>query len=42
MSLIATVYNEGAAIRKLLDSIVAQTLPPDEIVIVDGGSTDDT
>ena len=42
ISLILTVYNESAAIRKLLDSIAAQTLPPDEIVIVDGGSTDDT
>lgn len=42
ISLIATVYNEGAAIRPLLDSILVQTLPPDEIVFVDGGSSDDT
>lgn len=42
ISLIATVYNEGEAIRPLLDSIIAQTLQPDEIVIVDGGSSDDT
>ena len=42
ISLIATVYNEGPAIRKLLDSIVAQTILPDEIVICDGGSNDDT
>ncbi|RME80789.1 MAG: glycosyltransferase family 2 protein, partial [Caldilineae bacterium] len=42
ISLVATVFNEGASIRKLLDSIVAQTLPPDEVVIVDGGSSDDT
>ncbi len=42
ISLISTVYNEGAAIRRLLDTIAGQTLPPDEIVIVDGGSGDDT
>lgn len=42
ITLIVTVYNEGAAVHKLLDSVLAQTLPPDEIVIVDGGSTDDT
>ena len=42
ISLIATVLNEGDSIRQLLDSIIAQTRPPDEIVIVDGGSSDDT
>ena len=42
ISLIATVLNEGESIRQLLDSIIAQTRPPDEIVIVDGGSSDDT
>lgn len=42
ISLIVTTLNEGPAIRRLLDSILAQTLPPDEVVIVDGGSTDDT
>ncbi len=42
ISLIATVLNEGANIRQLFDSIAAQTRPPDEIVIVDGGSSDDT
>ncbi len=42
ISLIATVYNEAATIRALLDSLRAQTRPPDEIVIVDGGSTDGT
>lgn len=42
ISLIVTVLNEGDNIRHLLDSIVEQTRPPDEIVIVDGGSTDNT
>lgn len=42
ISIIATVLNEGATIRGLLDSLLAQTLPPDEIVVVDGGSSDDT
>ena len=42
ISLIVTVLNEGDNIRQLLDSIARQTRPPDEIVIVDGGSTDNT
>lgn len=42
ISLIATVLNEGESIRRLMDSILAQTRQPDEIVIVDGGSSDNT
>jgi glycosyltransferase involved in cell wall biosynthesis len=42
VSVIATVLNEGPAIRRLLDSLAAQTRAPDEVVIVDGGSSDDT
>lgn len=42
ISVIVTVKNEGKTIEKLLASLQAQTRPPDEIVIVDGGSTDQT
>jgi glycosyltransferase involved in cell wall biosynthesis len=42
VSVIATVLNEGEAIRRLLDSLAAQTHPPDEVVITDGGSRDAT
>ncbi|MBE2199957.1 MAG: glycosyltransferase [Anaerolinea sp.] len=42
VSLIITVKNEGEALRPLLDSLIEQTRPPDEIVICDGGSTDNT
>lgn len=42
VSLIATVKNEGEALRPLLDSILYQTRQPDEVVICDGGSTDST
>ncbi len=42
VSLIATVKNEGEALRPLLDSIIDQTRLPDEVVICDGGSTDNT
>ncbi|MCY3831900.1 MAG: glycosyltransferase [Chloroflexi bacterium] len=42
ISLIATVLNEGDNIRSLFDSIKRGTRLPDEIVIVDGGSADDT
>jgi glycosyltransferase involved in cell wall biosynthesis len=42
VTVISTVLNEGEAIRRLLDSLVAQTRQPDEVVIVDGGSRDNT
>jgi len=42
VSVIATVKNEAQTIRRLLDSLAAQTRPPDEVIIVDGGSTDGT
>jgi glycosyltransferase involved in cell wall biosynthesis len=42
VSVIATVKNEGEALRPLLDSLLDQTRPPDEVVICDGGSTDET
>lgn len=42
ISIIATVLNEGESIRLLLDSLVEQTRQPDEIVITDGGSSDQT
>ena len=42
ISLIATVLNEGDNIHQLFDSIKRQTRRPDEIVIVDGGSQDNT
>lgn len=42
VSLVVTVLNEGEAMTKLLDSIVAQRRPPDEVVVVDGGSSDST
>ncbi len=42
VSVIATVLNEGESIRALMDSFVAQSRQPDELVIVDGGSTDNT
>ena len=42
ISLIMTVLNEAASIARLLDSLLAQTRQPDEIVVADGGSTDGT
>ncbi|NIP26225.1 MAG: glycosyltransferase, partial [Phycisphaerae bacterium] len=42
VSVIATVLNEGDNIRSLLDSLIYQTRQPDEVVICDGGSTDNT
>ncbi len=42
VSLILTVRNEADNLPCLLESIMAQTLRPRDIVIVDGGSTDGT
>jgi glycosyltransferase involved in cell wall biosynthesis len=42
IAIIATVLNEGDNIDRLMDSLCRQTLAPSQVVIVDGGSTDDT
>lgn len=42
VSVIMTVLNESRSLRAVLDSLAAQTRWPDEIVIADGGSRDDT
>ena len=42
VSVIIPVRNEEHSIRELLDSLLQQTRPPDEIVITDGGSVDAT
>ena len=41
-AIVATVLNEGESIRELMESLVAQTRAPDEVVFVDGGSADNT
>jgi glycosyltransferase involved in cell wall biosynthesis len=41
-TLVATVLNEEKSIHTLMESIAAQTRRPDEIIICDGGSTDQT
>ncbi len=42
VSVILTVKNETESLPRLLDSLAAQTHAPDEIIVVDGGSTDTT
>ena len=42
VSAVIPAHNAGRTLARTLDSILAQTHPPDEIVVVDNGSTDDT
>lgn len=42
VSLVATVKDAGPAISEFLMSVRSQTRQPDEVVVVDGGSTDGT
>lgn len=42
VSVISTVLNEEGNVRRLIDSLISQSKEPDEIVIVDGFSTDST
>ncbi len=42
VSVCVTVLNEEGSIKGLLESLLRQTKKPDEIVVVDGGSTDKT
>ena len=42
VSVVMTVKNDAEGCAVSLDALMAQTRRPDEIVVVDGGSTDDT
>jgi glycosyltransferase involved in cell wall biosynthesis len=42
ISTIMTVYNNPRYVAQALESVLAQTLPSDEIIVVDDGSTDRT
>ena len=42
ISLVVPLHNEETSARRLVESILAQTRSPDEVVLVDGGSTDRT
>jgi len=41
-AVIVPTYNRAHHVRAAIDSILAQDLPPEEIIVVDDGSTDDT
>ena len=40
ISVIVPVYNRASLVGRCLDSVMAQTCPPDELIVVDNGSTD--
>ena len=42
ITLIATTYNAEEGLEAWCESIMAQTVMPDEVIVVDGGSTDNT
>ena len=42
LSLIVPVYNEETYLDACLSAIANQTIPPDEVIVVDNGSTDKT
>ena len=42
ISVIIPAYNRATLLPATLDAVLAQTLPPDEVIVVDDGSIDDT
>ena len=42
ISVLIPAYNCSKTIQATLDSVLGQTVPPDEVIVMDDGSTDDT
>ncbi len=42
ISLLIPAYNAASTLSETLDSVLSQTRPPDEVILVDDGSSDDT
>jgi len=42
LSVIVLTKDSATTIEKCLDSVLSQSIPPDEVIVVDGGSKDDT
>lgn len=42
ISAVIPTYNRSALVLRAVESVLAQTRPPDETIVVDDGSTDDT
>ncbi len=42
VSVILPVYNRAAYVAEAIESVLAQTLPADQLIVVDDGSTDDS
>ena len=41
-AVVMPVYNEAAHLDQVIQSFVNQTQPPDQLILVDDGSTDDS
>ena len=42
VSVLMPTFNRGGMLSEALDSVLGQSIPPHQVVVIDDGSTDDT